>query len=106
MASKNITESGTALKMASRELFDIIMAFSLSSEISLVLGGAALVVAVISYLVFIGSTPITSSSTKYQKARAMREAYNSMNKKVISLHGKNTKVSAASGIHSTSQANS
>ncbi|KAN0096538.1 MOSC N-terminal beta barrel domain containing protein [Hyaloscypha variabilis] len=66
--------------MASQRLSDIISLLLSFSEVPVLLGAAALIVAVVSYLAFAGPTPASTSSRKVQQAKAMREAYESMEK--------------------------
>jgi hypothetical protein len=80
LASENFTGSESALNMASQRLSDIISLLLSFSEVPVLLGAAALIVAVVSYLAFAGPTPASTSSRKVQQAKAMREAYESMEK--------------------------
>ena len=99
MASRNLTDSETASKMASQSLSDITSLLSTTSGLSLLLSGAALVVAMVSYLAFAGSRPAASSSRKAQQARAMREAYKSMEKQSAKPNSKKPMVSFMSIPH-------
>ncbi|KAE9371593.1 hypothetical protein N431DRAFT_410486, partial [Stipitochalara longipes BDJ] len=92
MTSENLTQSASTLNMASQRLFDTASLLSISSTLSMLLGGVALMVAVVSYLAFAGSSPATSSSRKAQQARAMREAYKSMEKEASKPNSKKAKV--------------
>jgi type II secretory pathway component PulM len=78
--------------MASQRLSDTISLLSSSFEVPVLLGAAALMVAVVSYLVFARPTPATASSRKAQQARVMREAYNSMEKQSSRADSKRAKV--------------
>jgi len=103
MASGNLTNSETASKMASPTFSDVRSLLSTTSGFSLLLGGAALVVAVVSYLAFAGSPPASSSSRKAQQARAMREAYNAMEKQTSRPNSKTAKVRSLLGFMNNSQ---
>jgi hypothetical protein len=97
MALGNLTSSETASKMASQTLSDVRSLLSTTSGFSLLLGGAALVVAVVSYFAFAGLPPASSSSRKAQQARAMREAYKSMEKQISRPNSRTTKARSLLG---------
>jgi hypothetical protein len=94
MTSENLSESESAMKAASQGFFNMITLLSSSSSVSLLVGGAALMVAVISYLAFAGSTPATSSR-KAQQARVMRKAYRTMERQALSSDSKRVRVGSS-----------
>lgn len=91
MISENLSESEKLMKAASQGFLNML---SSSSSVSLLVGGAALMVAVISYLAFAGSTPATSSR-KAQQARVMRKAYRTMEKQALSSGSKRVRVGSS-----------
>lgn len=95
MTSENLMQSGHALRIAPQRFLDMVSMPSSSSEVPLLLGGAALMLVVISYLAFAGSTPATTMSRKAQQARAMREAYKSMERDTSKLDNNKTNVSSS-----------
>jgi hypothetical protein len=72
----NLTADGEALaRRAAQRLYDAVL-FSPTSKVAILLAGAAMVVAVV-FCGVAGSKPLISSR-KAQQAKAMREAYKSM----------------------------
>ena len=92
MTSEILTKVETALKVVSQRFLDMISVLSSSSEMALALGAVALMLAVVSGLVFAGSKP-AATSRKAQQAKVMREAYKSMEIQGLVSDNMNVKVS-------------
>ena len=86
------TESNAQTSSATQQLYDMFAKSSTSSKVAVILGGIALAMVVFKYLVFMGAKP-AMSSRKAQQAKAMREAYRSMNKQSSLANSKKTRVS-------------
>jgi hypothetical protein len=87
------SDGETTVEVVSQRFFDIISWLASSSEVVRTLGGVAVMVAVASYFSYARSKA-PSSSRKAQQAKAMREAYKSMEKQVPISDSKNAKVSS------------
>lgn len=97
----NLTADGEALaRRAAQRLYDAVLLISSTSKVAILLAGVAMVVAVVSYGVAGSKPPI--SSRKGQQAKAMREAYRSMEKQVSLSNIKKDKVKPTPGARRSS----
>jgi hypothetical protein len=85
------TKMETALNAISQRFLDMVSLHSSSSEAVLALGAVALMVAAASYLPFAVSKP-AATSRKAQQAKAMREAYQFMERQTSISNKKSVKV--------------
>jgi hypothetical protein len=76
----NLTANSEAVaRSAAQQFYGAVSLLSPSSKAAILLAGVAMLIAVVSYTGFAGSKP-SISSRKAQQAKAMREAYKSMEK--------------------------
>jgi hypothetical protein len=91
MTTENLTDSKTALEIASQRLSNMATWLYPSPEAALMTMPVLLMVAFMFYLTFAGSKSPTSSR-KAQQAKAMRDAYKSMEQEASLSDSKNIKV--------------
>jgi hypothetical protein len=77
--SGNFSDGDDVVRKAAHRLYDIVSLNLASVGVAVLFGGVAMMVAVISYIRVVGSNPAVASR-KAQQAKAMRQAYRSMEK--------------------------
>jgi hypothetical protein len=93
--SGNLTDSYAVVNNAAQRFYDAVSVPLSSSEVAILFGGVALMVAAISYIV-LGDSKHAILSRKAQQAKAMRQAYKSMEKQSSLSNNKESKVGSSS----------
>jgi hypothetical protein len=93
----NFTDGNAGASKAAQRFYDMVSLVLSSSEIAILFGGVTVVVAAISYMGLARGTS-AALSKKAQRAKAMRQAYNSMEQRSFPSNTKKIKVGHPSNL--------